>query len=315
MKFFGKDIDRDLLFLEQRSKYYLASWMAIDIENFLASKEIKIGSLTKQRLYDQFSLAIRFVMEADDIKQFTKGAHKNCLSVVSKRAKLFLEYLDIDALLKRSSGDSVNAFYDLSKANNQFFKSYQKYLDPNDFENKIYKGTKHFDKGFVETCDLLFHFNEADHDQIIKRSKLISSSFFIAEQHLKNALLDERGYELFRIQFQTLANNLKDIERRKYLFQESLNSNIEYIKVFKELCLINRLFHENLSEDIKFMGSLESMFLFDQMDQYQALMIRHAIDACLSVLKVVNSSIPHIEIFSGRLIKDPVYDVLGKRYV
>ena len=25
MKFFGKDIDRDLLFLEQRSKYYLAS--------------------------------------------------------------------------------------------------------------------------------------------------------------------------------------------------------------------------------------------------------------------------------------------------
>ena len=113
----------------------------------------------------------------------------------------------------------------------------------------------------------------------------------------------------------SLANNLKDIERRKYLFQESLNSNIEYIKVFKELCLINRLFHENLSEDIKFMGSLESMFLFEQMDQYQALMIRHAIDACLSVLKVVNSSIPHIEIFSGRLIKDPVYDVLGKRYV
>ena len=79
--------------------------------------------------------------------------------------------------------------------------------------------------------------------------------------------------------------------------------------------MINRLFHENLSEDIKFMGSLESMFLFEQMDQYQALMIRHAIDACLSVLKVVNSSIPHIEIFSGRLIKDPVYDVLGKRYV
>ena len=63
---------------------------------------------------------------------------------MSKRAKLFLEYLDIDALLKRSSGDSVNAFYDLSQANNQFFKSYQKYLDPNDFENNIYKGTKHY---------------------------------------------------------------------------------------------------------------------------------------------------------------------------
>ena len=60
MRFFGKNIDRDHLFLELRSKYNLASWMALDIENFLSSKEIKISSLTKQRLHDQFSLAINF---------------------------------------------------------------------------------------------------------------------------------------------------------------------------------------------------------------------------------------------------------------
>lgn len=315
MRFFGKNIDRDHLFLELRSKYNLASWMALDIENFLSSKEIKISSLTKQRLHDQFSLAISFLMEADDVKQFMKGPHKNCLSVISKHSKSILEHLDIDSLFQRFQGESVDAFNDLAESNRTFFKSYQKYLNPHDFENYIYKGTKHFNRGFLDACDLLFNFVDADQDQIIKRAKLISSSFFIAEQHLKNALSDERGYELFRIQFQTLANNLKDIERRKCLFQESLNSHIEYIKVFKELCLINRTFHENLSEDLKFMGSLESMFLFEQMDQYQALMIRHAIDTCLNDLMVVNSSIPHIEIFSGRLIKDPFYDVLGKRYV
>jgi len=32
-------------------------------------------------------------------------------------------------------------------------------------------------------------------------------------------------------------------------------------------------------------------------------------------LKILQVDMPHIEIFSGRLIKDPVYEVIGQSFV
>ena len=321
MKFFGKDLDQDRLFLELRAKYYLALWIASDIENFACAEDIKIGSLTKQRAYDQFLLAVDLTMEADDIKQFTKGDHKKCLNEISKHAKAMLELFNIDGLLKRTEKeDTFDTFAAVSDQNKNFHKAYKKFINEDCYENKIFLATSQFEVGFIETLKFLANMNESiNPDQIAKQAKIQKEIFSKAEDFLALTLNSEKSYEVFVSEFEILAGRLKPSKAnnglKKYYLHQLVNSTGAYIKTFKEMCFVGKLFHQNIEDDIEFLASTEFNFIFAQLDQYQALLTRYAIENCLMELKILQVDMPHIEIFSGRLIKDPVYEVIGQSFV
>ena len=87
------------------------------------------------------------------------------------------------------------------------------------------------------------------------------------------------------------------------------------MKNFRELCSIAKSFHLNLVDDIEFLASEEFSFVFNQMEQYQAKITKYAIENNLTELELLEVKMPHIEIFSRRLINDPIYEITGRSYV
>ena len=51
------------------------------------------------------------------------------------------------------------------------------------------------------------------------------------------------------------------------------------------------------------------------MEQYQAKITKYAIENNLTELELLEVKMPHIEIYSRRLIKDPIYELTGRSYV
>ena len=114
MKFFGKDLEQDRLFLELRAKYYLATWIASDIDSFINSDQIEVSAATQRRAKDQGLLAIDTINDADNKKQEAQGKHKKCLDIISQHAHVLIELLNFEKSLQNEDDDFISSFTDIA---------------------------------------------------------------------------------------------------------------------------------------------------------------------------------------------------------
>ena len=320
MKFFGKDLEQDRLFLELRAKYYLATWIASDIDSFINSDQIEVFAATQRRAKDQVLLAIDIINDADNKKQMAQGKHKKCLDIISQHAHVLIELLNFEKSLQNEDDDFISSFTDIAQENLNFYQSYKVFSDESSYENNVALATRQFEAGFIETYQLISSIKEDFvTNKIIKHASALKDIFLNAEE-IMNATLDgKKSYEAFKFEFEILASKLcgsrSNQELKEYYCKELIHSLAGYMKNFRELCSIAKSFHLHLVDDIEFLATEEFSFVFNQMEQYQAKITKYAIENNLTELELLEVKMPHIEIYSRRLIKDPIYELTGRSYV
>jgi len=320
MKFFGKDLEHDRLFLELRAKYYLANWIASDVDSFISSDQIETFAAAKRRAKDQFLLSMDIVNDADNKMQEAHGEHKKCLGIISKHTHALIESFNFEIPLENVDEDFISSFTDIAQENFNFYQSYKVFSDESGYENNVALATRQFEVGLIETYHLISSIEQiSDANKISKQADAIKDIFLNAEEMMNATLNGKKSYEAFKFEFEILASKLcgsrANQELKEYYCKELIHSLTGYMKNFRELCSIAKSFHLNLVDDIEFLASEEFSFVFNQMEQYQAKITKYAIENNLTELELLEVKMPHIEIFSRRLINDPIYEITGRSYV
>lgn len=300
MKFYGKDIQQDHLFIKVLNQSNYAYWIASDLDHFVDSKD-NISPYEYYKLINQYNLSIDILNRSDTQSNELDGDHKKCAVALSNFIKISLRNFKFFDTKIRSNSELKEILYiETIDQEKDFHEIYLHYLPEISAERAALKSFSYMSE---TVSDILMLDTEYDIEENNKISKKISKNFKLAKEEVEIALMNPSHFD-YIINDLNIINAFSSDKLSKNNFKTLVDKNIYYLSLWKEFYYINEHFYYDLFSNKKDL-EVTDFKLFDYESQkYSSEINNIAIDKTSYLLKYMNINIPNIEIFSNRLNKN-----------
>lgn len=300
MNFYKTNHHQDRLFLEISTKYYLANWLASDIDHFVTNFPELIADTDEKKIDKQYKYALSIFNETKILAKGLTGKHKECEIILQKFIAFCIKDCEYIRSLELNDSESteVNILEGIA-AEEDFRKNFKKYLSGNDMELYLVISYSFFTKAILSILGSSKIKEFEVTNNFLKSSKEALKNLNMARAIIDECLLNEDWIEEVIEEFVIMApKNIKTENMAHYC-----NLNIQYAELWRELYYVHAAFYEDLIEKGCEFDQLEFDIMNFENNKYIGKINIIAIEICTMILNLMDIKVDEIELFSPRTIK------------
>jgi hypothetical protein len=303
MNFYNDNKIQDKLFMEIQVKYNLSYWIASDVDHFVENFPELLSESDFKNLREQYIFALDIFKDANKKAFLLDGRHKRCEQILSQYTKKCLEDFKYPKLMDAEDSESEEiAMLEIISTQNNFSRNYIKYLSGDDMELYVINSYSFFSKAITGMMHLNLLLNRENEDESLKVAHEIISDLNTAKSILDQCLSAKNWIEAMVDDILIISSaspSNKDVSK-------FLDSNIEFLQLWKELYFIYSEFYSSLIETGFEYDEVEYSIMNFESTKYLGKININAIKNCYIILDMMNINISQTEIFSIRTIKNPL---------
>mgnify|MGYP001441165200 CR=1 FL=1 len=303
MNFYNNNETQDRLFMEIQIKYHLSYWIASDVDHFVENFSDLLSESDFNNLREQYIFALDIFKDANKRAFLLNGRHRSCEHTISKYIKKCLNDFKYPKLIDSIDSESEEiAMLEIISSHNEFSRDYIKYLSGGDMELYVINSYTFFSKAFTKMMCLNSLLDKKNEDESLKVAHEIVSDLNTAKSILDQCLATKNWVDALIDEILIISSSRpskKDVSK-------FLESNIEFLQLWKELYFIYSEFYSNLIETGFGYDEVEYSIMSFESIKYLGKININAIKNCYIILDMMNINIPQVEIFSIRTIKNPL---------
>jgi len=302
MKFFNKNQEQDLIYLEISNKYNLAYWIAADLDHYVEHKS-NIRPHEYRKLIMQYKLAMDIFENAGYNSCQLVDDHKRCAEALKGFVGICLKEFNFYSKAENqdSEAEEIN-FLKIMDDERDFHKDFVEFLSPNEAEGYIIKSYSYMTSA---SESLMLLDAESNPKRNLRLAESAVSNFRLAKETIDDCLQNEDCLDGIIDEYLIMASkntvNLKD--NAPYEF---CKKNVEYMGVWREFYSLNEQLYKDVFIDSLDIDDSDYDFVNHENVQYLAKLNSLAIDICRTSLILMGCELENFEIYSNKLIIDPI---------
>ena len=302
MKFFNKNQEQDLIYLEISNKYNLAYWIAADLDHYVEHKS-NIRPHEYCKLIMQYKLAMNIFENAGYTSYQLVDDHKRCAEALKGFVGICLKEFNFYSKAENqdSEAEEIN-FLKIMDDERDFHKDFVEFLSPNEAEGYIIKSYSYMTSA---SESLMLLDSESNPKRNLRLAESAVSNFRLAKETIDDCLQNEDCLDGIIDEYLIMASkntvNLKD--NAPYEF---CKKNVEYMGVWREFYSLNEQLYKDVFIDSLDIDDSDYDFVNHENVQYLAKLNSLAIDICRTSLILMGCELENFEIYSNKLIIDPI---------
>jgi hypothetical protein len=308
MIFFNKNPEHDKNFLEIQTKINFCYWIAHDIDHFYQASKDSLNTFEYTKLKNQLNEIFNIFESINITKSDISKNHKECLYALRNFTDSCLKDFDFinNPKFQDSESEEINLL-NLLYAEKNFHKIYLHHLYPKEMEAYVLRSFSLFSKGGEMLVNLASELEFQNHDKIEKLSIDAIKSFRLARFEMERAIKEPNVIEYLLDELEIISDGLLSEKDSK----EFIELNFDYLKLWKEYFLS----FERYCMDIQEEGEDEACYEIFDFESKNCLSYINILAYKINMfyLKKMNINMPHLEIFSERIIKSPIDYIQNKR--
>ena len=308
MIFFNKNPEHDKNFLEIQTKINFCYWIAHDIDHFYQASKDSLNTFEYTKLKNQLNEIFNIFESINITKSDISKNHKECLYALRNFTDSCLKDFDFinNPKFQDSESEEINLL-NLLYAEKNFHKIYLHHLHPKEMEAYVLRSFSLFSKGGEMLVNLASELEFQNHDKIEKLSIDAIKSFRLARFEMERAIKEPNVIEYLLDELEIISDGLL-LEKDS---KEFIELNFDYLKLWKEYFLS----FERYCMDIQEEGEDEACYEIFDFESKNCLSYINILAYKINMfyLKKMNINMPHLEIFSERIIKSPIDYIQNKR--
>ena len=302
MKFFNKNQEQDLIYLEISNKYNLAYWIAADLDHYVEHKS-NIRPHEYCKLIMQYKLAMDIFENAGYTSYQLVDDHKRCAEALKGFVGICLKEFNFYSKAENqdSEAEEIN-FLKIMDDERDFHKDFVEFLSPNEAEGYIIKSYSYMTSA---SESLMLLDSESNPKRNLRLAESAVSNFRLAKETIDDCLQNEDCLDGIIDEYLIMASkntvNLKD--NTPYEF---CKKNVEYMGVWREFYSLNEQLYKDVFIDSLDIDDSDYDLVNHENVQYLAKLNSLAIDICRTSLILMGCELENFEIYSNKLIIDPI---------
>jgi len=308
MIFFNKNPEHDKNFLEIQTKINFCYWIAHDIDHFYQASKDSLNTFEYTKLKNQLNEIFNIFESINITKSDISKNHKECLYALRNFTDSCLKDFDFinNPKLQDSESEEINLL-NLLYAEKNFHEIYLHHLHSKEMEAYVLRSFSLFSKGGEILVNLASELEFENHDKIEKLSIDAIKSFRLARFEMERAIKDPNVIEYLLDELEIISDGLL-LEKDS---KEFIELNFDYLRLWKEYFLS----FERYCMDIQEEGEGEACYEIFDFESKNCLSYINILAYKINMfyLKKMNINMPHLEIFSERIIKSPIDYIQNKR--
>ena len=303
MNFYNDNKIQDRLFMEIQVKYHLSYWIASDIDHFVENFPELLSESDFTNLRKQFIFALDIFKDANDKASLLNGRHKRCEHILNDYTKKCLKDFKHSKLLDTVDSELEEiAMNEIISLQNNFSRDYIKYLSGDDIELYLINSYSFFSKAITSMMRLNSLLKRENEDESLKVANEIISDLNTAKSILDQCLSTKNWIEAMVDEMLIIS----EASPSKNNVTKFIDSNIEFLQLWKELYFIYSQYYSSLIENTFEYDEVEYSIMSFESNKYYGKININAIKNCYIILDMMNINISKTEIFSVRTIKSPL---------
>ena len=302
MNFYFNDPSQDIRYIEVTNTYNLAYWIATDANHFVENKS-NISAFNLNKLINQFKFAIDTFEHANNLSECLRGDHKIAANALRKFVQMCLDDLNFYAEDKKKDSEAYEINL-LSQLDNEkeFQANYLHFMNPNDAEYLTLKSYSHMNQ--IAEDILLIDLSTSSIENF-ERAKNIVTGFNLAKTTISHAIKNPASFEGIIDEFE-IINTFRSDNLNQQDFIKLCDMHIEYMKLWREYYSINEQTFKDIYIDNLSLEESEYDLIQHEALSYQSKINEYGIKISKLTLEFMNLDVPHIEVFSKKLISSPL---------
>ena len=139
----------------------------------------------------------------------------------------------------------------------------------------------------------------------LERAKNIVAGFNLAKKTINRAIQNQESFEGMIDEFK-IINTFRAKSLTQQDFLKLCDKHIEYMKLWKEYFSINEQAFRDIYIDGLSLEESEYELIQHEALSYQSKINNYGIEISMLTLELMNIDVPHIEVFSNKLINNPL---------
>ena len=302
MNFYFKDPIQDIRYIEVTNTYNLAYWIATDANHFVENKS-NISAFNLNKLINQFKFAIDTFERANNLSMSLRGDHKIAANALRQFVQMCLDDLNFYSEDKKKDSEAyeINLLSQLDHEK-EFQANYLHFMNPNHAEYLTLKSYSHMN-AIAE--DMLLIDLSTNSIKNFERAKNIVIGFNLAKTTISYAIQNPASFEGMIDEFEIINTSRSD-NLNQQDFTKLCDMHIEYMKLWREYYSINEQTFKDIYIDNLSLEESEYDLIQHEALSYQSKINQYGIEISKLTLEFMNIDVPHIEVFSNKLIDNPL---------
>jgi hypothetical protein len=302
MNFYFKDPNQDIKYIEVTNTYNLAYWIATDVNHFVENKS-NLSAFNLNKLINQFKLAIDTFERANNLSVCLRGDHKIAANALRQFVQMCLDDLNFYSEDKKKDSEAyeINLLSQLDHEK-EFQANYLHFMNPNHAEYLTLKSYSHINQ-IAE--DMLLIDLSTNSIENFERAKNIVIGFNLAKTTISYAIQNPASFEGMIDEFEIINTSRSD-NLNQQDFTKLCDMHIEYMKLWREYYSINEQTFKDIYIDNLSLEESEYDLIQHEALSYQSKINQNGIEISKLTLEFMNIDVPHIEVFSNKLIDNPL---------
>ena len=302
MNFYFKDPNQDIKYIEVTNTYNLAYWIATDANHFVENKS-NLSAFNLNKLINQFKLAIDTFERANNLSVCLRGDHKIAANALRQFVQMCLDDLNFYSEDKKKDSEAyeINLLSQLDHEK-EFQANYLHFMNPNHAEYLTLKSYSHMN-AIAE--DMLLIDLSTNSIKNFERAKNIVIGFNLAKTTISYAIQNPASFEGMIDEFE-IINTFRSDNLNQQDFTKLCDMHIEYMKLWREYYSINEQTFKDIYIDNLSLEESEYDLIQHEALSYQSKINQYGIEISKLTLEFMNIDVPHIEVFSNKLIDNPL---------
>ena len=302
MKFFNKNKEQDLIYLEISNRYNLAYWIAADLDHYVENKS-NISPHEYYKLILQYKLAVDIFEHAEYASYQLLDDHKRCAEALKGFVGICLKEFNFYSKAENqdSEAEGIN-FLKMMDDERDFHKDFVEFLSPNAAEGYIIKS---YSLMTSASESLMLLDLESNPKRNLRLAESAVSNFRLAKETIDECLQNEDCLDGIIDEYLIMVSQntayLKDNAHYEFC-----KKNVEYMGVWREFYSLNEQFYKDVFIEPLDIDDSEYDLVNHENVQYLAKLNSLAIDICKTSLILMGYEVENFEIYSNKLIIDPI---------
>ena len=306
MIFYKKNNTHDRVFLELQTKLNLAYWIANDAEHYFQISKNTINTFEYKKLIKQFEVASSVAQQVEAYKPNISSDHKNAIAILQDFVIHSINQLDFRK--QAYNEDEKLDLIKLAREQEQFNRKFVPFLHKREFESYLQNTYLYFTKGMLSLVDEYWE-NNSSHYVRNRRDSLINH-LNTALSKLDAGINDPEALNFIMDECSIIGiEKFSDNDIYKYI-----NLHLDFMKMWKEFITTTKnsydeIFSNNPNVDTE--AEEISMLEYTQ-NNYLGIINILGIKINQMIIDKMNIEFPKTEIFSRRVIKNPLERINDK---
>jgi len=255
------------------------------------------------KLINQFKLAIDTFERANNLSVCLRGDHKIAANALRQFVQMCLDDLNFYSEDKKKDSEAyeINLLSQLDHEK-EFQANYLHFMNPNHAEYLTLKSYSHMN-AIAE--DMLLIDLSTNSIKNFERAKNIVIGFNLAKTTISYAIQNPASFEGMIDEFEIINTSRSD-NLNQQDFTKLCDMHIEYMKLWREYYSINEQTFKDIYIDNLSLEESEYDLIQHEALSYQSKINQYGIEISKLTLEFMNIDVPHIEVFSNKLIDNPL---------